>query len=248
MRKFILTFCALMVGLICLAQYNLQDVVYLNNGSIIRGFIIEQVPNKTIKIETLDGSIFVCNFDEIQKITKEPLKGKVTNSDLTGISEKGYQGVAEMGYAIKVGDYGGDFLRLHLSNGYRFNKYLYAGIGTGVHYYFDSDDAIIPLFADLKVYPLTNRVSPIIGFGVGYSFNASDGFSGLGLYLNPQLGVNYKLDNNLDLSFSIGFEMQRTDLIINYSEYDPYWNQYTNRSVEDSKIIKAISLNLGLTF
>jgi len=35
------------------------DVVYLKNGSVITGSIIEQIPNETIKIQTRDGSVFV---------------------------------------------------------------------------------------------------------------------------------------------------------------------------------------------
>ena len=53
----------------------LQDVVYLKNGSVIRGVIIEQVPNVQVKIRTGDGSIFVYKMEEIDKMTKEePLK------------------------------------------------------------------------------------------------------------------------------------------------------------------------------
>ena len=37
-----------------------EDVVYLKNGSIIHGTIIEQVLNQSIKIKTKDGNIFVC--------------------------------------------------------------------------------------------------------------------------------------------------------------------------------------------
>jgi len=54
------------------AQELTQDVVYLKNGSIIRGVIIEQIPNKTLKIRTTDGNVFVYNMDEITRITKEP--------------------------------------------------------------------------------------------------------------------------------------------------------------------------------
>jgi hypothetical protein len=55
-------------------QQNYQDVVYLKNGSIIHGTILEQVIGKSIKIETADGNIFVYIYDEIDKITKEPIK------------------------------------------------------------------------------------------------------------------------------------------------------------------------------
>ena len=42
--------------------------MYLKNGSVIRGMIVEQIPNKTIKIKTTDRNIFVFNYDEIEKI------------------------------------------------------------------------------------------------------------------------------------------------------------------------------------
>lgn len=51
----------------------LQDVVYLKNGSVIRGVIIEQVPNVQVKIKTSDGSIFVFKMEEIDKMTKEEM-------------------------------------------------------------------------------------------------------------------------------------------------------------------------------
>ena len=57
-----------------LAQQRMQDVVYLTDGSIIRGIIIEQVPNVSLKIQTLDRNVFVYSMDKISKITKEPFK------------------------------------------------------------------------------------------------------------------------------------------------------------------------------
>lgn len=48
-----------------------QDVVYLKNGTIIRGVIVEEIPNVTIKIETKDGSVFVFQMSEVIKIEKE---------------------------------------------------------------------------------------------------------------------------------------------------------------------------------
>lgn len=47
------------------------DVVYLKNGSVIKGMIIEQTPNVKIKIQTKDGSIFVYKMEEVEKMTKE---------------------------------------------------------------------------------------------------------------------------------------------------------------------------------
>ena len=51
---------------------NFQDVVYLKNGSIIRGTIIDQQFNKSIKIQTADKNIFSYQMEEVDKITKVP--------------------------------------------------------------------------------------------------------------------------------------------------------------------------------
>jgi hypothetical protein len=48
-----------------------SDVIYLKNGDIRIGIIIENVPNDHIKIETSDGSIFTIKYEDIQKMTKE---------------------------------------------------------------------------------------------------------------------------------------------------------------------------------
>lgn len=106
---------------------NLQDVVYLKNGSIIRGLIIEQVPNKSLKIKTADNSVFVYVFEEIEKITKEETsvpksetKKSSPETNLTLVSEKdsalkrafrsiylskSYFGI-EIGGSFPTGDYG----------------------------------------------------------------------------------------------------------------------------------------------
>ena len=64
----------------CFGQSSTDDVVYLKNGSIIRGTIIEQVPNKSIKIQTQDGNVFVYEISQVEKITKEA-KRKVSRTE-----------------------------------------------------------------------------------------------------------------------------------------------------------------------
>jgi hypothetical protein len=68
----ILLACTMLFTYYAYAQ-ELQDVVYLKNGSIIRGIIIEQIPNKTLKIKTADGSVFVYQMDDIARITREAM-------------------------------------------------------------------------------------------------------------------------------------------------------------------------------
>jgi len=50
---------------------NYRDAVYLKNGSVIKGIIIENIPNVSIKLQTADGSIFIYKYEEIEKFAKE---------------------------------------------------------------------------------------------------------------------------------------------------------------------------------
>ena len=85
----------------------MQEVVYLKNGSIIRGIIIEQIPNESLKIQTTDGSIFFYKITEIEKITKEaPQQLKASKSKTNNIAK--YRGFVDLGYTAKVGTYGLD--------------------------------------------------------------------------------------------------------------------------------------------
>ena len=49
----------------------MEDVVYLEDGGVVRGTIVEQIPGKSLKIQTRDGSVFVFTMDEITKLAKE---------------------------------------------------------------------------------------------------------------------------------------------------------------------------------
>lgn len=69
--KAILLNLLVIFSLSALAQSAYRDVVYLKNGSIIKGQVIEQIPNVSLKIETADGSILVYRMDEVEKMSKE---------------------------------------------------------------------------------------------------------------------------------------------------------------------------------
>ena len=58
-------FITIFNGKIFAQQYD--DVVYLKNGSIIRGLIIEEAPNKYIKIKSRED-IFVYEIYEIENM------------------------------------------------------------------------------------------------------------------------------------------------------------------------------------
>src|SRR4051812_20775080 len=58
------------------AQTDMEDVVYLKNGGVTRGTIIEFKRDTTLKIQTKERNIFVYTFEEIDKVVREPMAVK----------------------------------------------------------------------------------------------------------------------------------------------------------------------------
>lgn len=54
------------------AQQQEEDVVYLKDGSILRGTVIEDVIGESLRIRTRDGNVFRIAYDRIERRTKEP--------------------------------------------------------------------------------------------------------------------------------------------------------------------------------
>lgn len=238
MKKYLMFLLLTLFTTLSFGQSNYQDVVYLKNGGIIRGTIIEQVINKSIKIETADRNVFVYQMDEIDKLTKEAVHKKSSGSLRHSGLQSGYKGIVELGYQVGVGDFGMDRLNLNIINGYQINPYFSLGLGTGLRYYFDAEAALVPVFADFRAYFINNKTSPYLSLGVGYSFDATNDFKGVGFLLNPTVGVSFKVSDKSAINVGIGYEMQKIDFI-----YDGYFGYFSG-----SENSGAISINIGISF
>lgn len=76
MSRFIFIAClTTFVAIAPISAHQIEDVVHLKNGKIVRGTITEQILGESLEIQTQDGSIFVYSMDEITKIVKEPATG-----------------------------------------------------------------------------------------------------------------------------------------------------------------------------
>lgn len=78
-KRLLVLLAVLFAGLTMYAQGQMKDVVYLKNGGMVRGIIVEQVPGVSIKIQTNDGNIFVYKIEEIEKMTKEMVQSRAYN-------------------------------------------------------------------------------------------------------------------------------------------------------------------------
>lgn len=86
MKKIIL-FLLLIMGIEVLSA---QETVFLRNGSIIKGTVTDNVQNSTISVKTNDGSMVVCDMEEVLKITRDKRGSMQTFRLKNGSVIKGY--------------------------------------------------------------------------------------------------------------------------------------------------------------
>ncbi|MCF8277561.1 MAG: hypothetical protein K9J17_12580 [Flavobacteriales bacterium] len=181
------------------AQDNMQDAIYLKDGSIYRGVIIEQVPNVSYKIKSNDGNVFAVKVADVEKITKEKRAypqghgqwGHWGNmhpwhSDSTAFTPK------KRGYFMEVqvlveNVQGG----VRMVNGYKFGRMGYLGIGVGVDHVFSNPfntkvngldkKEMAGMYLPLYLYhsadgPTHGRMTPFYAIEAGYAM----AFKGMG--------------------------------------------------------------------
>ena len=180
------------------AQDDREDVVYLKNGSVYRGIIVEQVPGESINIETIGGNIFHVVIGDILKIAKEK-KAVVTPApaprEIYGGGEYPDRYYHQYHYAMsdsmgrhefhprKNGYFNTvqvlfDNLQggLRMVNGYRFGRLGYLGVGIGVDFLFadmhrnkDYSGIYFPLYLHYGGDILKRRITPFYSIEAGYA-------------------------------------------------------------------------------
>lgn len=154
MKKLFITLIFLAFALTTFSQNIYRDVVHLKNGSIIKGTVTEIIPDKHIKIATADGSIFVYEMSEIDKMSKEEEFGSsqqksTKTADYSAATSMGkimISGSSELSYSsflneqkISYHDFFGDTESIseeYDESGFNFKSsvayFIYDGLAVGI--------------------------------------------------------------------------------------------------------------------
>ena len=149
-RTFATTICVALT-LTAAGQKQRKQTVVLNDGSRISGTIV------TDSSDYLEIKVVVPQILKIRKAqvsSMEPVTYPVKVNQKTGgyfihLSASILTGENELGNTTSYS--------FHLSNGYQFKNGLGVGIGSGLE---EMEVSIIPLYADIRYYPLKTRISP----------------------------------------------------------------------------------------
>lgn len=229
-------FCYLLVFFLLSFQFifsqsSMLDVIYLKNGSIIKGEILEITRERIIKIQTTDNKTWSFHLEEVDRVVKEPgQRISLTNTYLNA----GFINYSSLG--LLVGDESATHqapFSITMTNGYIFASKISVGAGFGLEFL---DRTSIPLFADLRYYLTKNKLSPYFMFQGGYSFPIEDEHdeyyqerNNIGGYMvNPGIGFLLNFQSGGALQFNVGYRNQL--LRYEYNDaFDTELKQYYNR-------------------
>ena len=146
------------------------DVLYLANGNVIRGYLIDQPDSSLIRIETLSHNIYQFSTDEIASAGKELLQTR-KNRPFNPM-ESGYNNITDFGFLIATGYNEKNAIFSALStHSYLFRNGLSPGMGTGLEFF---EQPTIPLYLSCSWQMYTQKFSPFAGVKTGYSFALED--------------------------------------------------------------------------
>jgi hypothetical protein len=170
---FILIICLFSAAAI--AQQSVTDVIYLKNGTVVRGKIIDQVPNQSVKLYTANRSVVEFKMEEIERMAKEE------NNTMAVISTPDEYPITQGNMII-----GG-------SAGFSF----YRETPDGGSVYKNTNINLSPYLG----YFIADNLS--VGAGINFNLNKSSGSTGYSFGLGPD--VRYYFDMGLLLKTQISY-------------------------------------------
>jgi len=261
LSSFFLILAFIFISNISFAQRGQQDAIFLKDGSIINGKIIEIKANESITIINNCGDTWVIKQENIDRVEKKEITTKYQKIKDTTLVPKSfkyagfYSGIQLSLLKGTMEDTPLPELGLLFTSGYQFRWGLNAGVGIG----FDlMDEPYMPLVLDLKYVFRDTRVSPYFYINGGYTIALQDpddnGYvyydhissfypyyerditAHGGYVINPGVGFKVNINGKNAFLFNLGYkymEVQQT--------YKDWNNQEIDRTLKYNRLVLGIS-------
>ena len=221
--KYILSFISFFILLQAGNVYSQskEDAVYLFNGSILRGKIIENISGVKTTIEIVGRNIIVVPDSTIKMI--------LVNQAIPLTKPESIASPVEM--AANVNFYGGSKNSggFTFITSYRFPWRLATGAGLGIEWF---DHQQIPFIADIKYFFCKGWWSPYVyaqgGYAVPLSAKGDTEWIEThgGALAGTGVGMRFNFSRRNALVFNIGYRYQKTETVTNPYAWSSYYPQY----------------------
>lgn len=209
-------------------EYN--DVVYLKNGSIFRGKILEYKPGESLTIELYGANTLTIEAEDIDRVVQgvRPPRGldarsleegeigrRTRTGDLPPLRNSGLYSNTGLGFLTATGDAGlAVGITVHTSLGYQFNKFFALGAGIGYDGYRPSrGENLIPIYGEVRLMPVPKLPNlfalGIAGYGLAQTSSAlnvtrAEG----GFLLHGGIGYRFQTIDQSEIILEFGTRFQ----------------------------------------
>lgn len=243
MKKPFLVMIMLTISAIGLLAQRTKDVIYLKNGSIIYGKLLEISDNR-YKMQTADGSIFTFDSNEIDKFTKE---APVYNGRKTG----GFGFALEAGLLVGAQntDYDAPFSFNVLAGAVINTRHILSG-GSGVEFI---GRPYVPFFVEYKFITNTKKTAPFFFTRAGVlTENSDDSDPPNGYYNNEYQPYNYKGGASFTVGTGISWSKEDYETYLSfayrYSHTSYQQKEYNRGVITYSNNLNRLELKFGFRF
>jgi hypothetical protein len=240
MNRLLFFFVCIVLFPFYLKAQSAEDVIYLKNGSILRGNILDTVTGINVRIEIIGHNQLLIPDSAIQLILKNQQKMAVGNETLSSPVE----------VAANVSFYGGS----KNSGGFTFvTSYLFpfrlsAGVGLGIEWF---NYQQLPFSAELAYNFCEGPCVPYLYAKAGYALPLSkkekeydpDNYGGV--LAGAGAGLRFNFTKRNALIFSLGYRYQKTKTIT--GTYPWYSSGQQDETITYNEI-NRITFSFGFLF
>jgi hypothetical protein len=189
-----------------------EDVVYISNGSIIRGIVQTDSTNGTIRILNHAGDTWVFTLSEVDSITREkPYEYKAVLFNQQGFEFNINAEFLVRSHNNAIGN--AVIPGIDMAFGYRINPHFSAGAGMGMEFY---ETMEIPFSISVRARTSIRALSPFALVRIGYTLPAEkrpddwdyEYTSYGGLNGTVGLGIERILNENASFLLSFSYHYQ----------------------------------------
>ena len=237
------------------------DILYLKDGSILRGKILEYRPNENIKMQILGDSLtLTIPQNVVKKLVQEIKKEKklITNTPkIYEFRERGWYGFLGLQalpyrHSVSYNRVSNNFgYGLNGAFGYRFHRIFGVAVGGGVEQLYNKSlHVLYHTNIEMRGHFLKSYNSPFYSLAVGYAKPQSDQQAGIlktdgGLYFYPALGYRLGANSGTNFTIDVGFRFQNAG----YTFPIPIWQQTRDETTfSENWTYRRIAIRLGLLF
>jgi hypothetical protein len=265
MKYIVTSIFIIWLSLAAAAQSPMDDVIYLKNGSIYRGFIMNENPGRNYIMRIYGGTVIKIEAAEVEKITKEPrIIVPPRPKPPFHYRDKGYFILGEAHFGIEYG--------FNIVNGYKFGQYGMLGIGGGVDWVLGQPwsansgytaGAYAPVYIYYGGDMLRRKITPFYALYAGYGFcfllpyYITDGISGGtqtttvvqgGPMGGCELGVRFYTRHRINVTLGLNLTIQSTIFWSN-STSGYIFSTNTSQTYASGAVVMYIpTFNFGIGF